>query len=404
MCQHQVKTAPSQPFSSKNSPEISIPEENFPNYLDYIDKPYNEFKRKKSNTDRIGLYGCHTGWIKGECGDGHIYSRAVMCDKEWCPDCGKKNSNIHKRRVARWWNKIMSMNSVGYLVITIPEQFRDDFYNKKLLSAFRRYIIRKLKEDGFDKGLSRWHWAGSCKHCREKGCEKCNNTGMSSTWKPHLNILIENGYEPFVTDPENWISRYKQDIALRMCQLINEYRIIEKAKQCAKDLNCDFEKINLKKIKLENCERASINSIVLNYRYTDQEPKKTHLNSYVNRATWRYDEGFKEINTIKGYRTTQSWGKFPQKQERTSELVALENGCCPECEKKKIKSKIVWQPFISIKNAELDKRYIRKTIDAGYFLLDLPPPIDEEYEKMMEDFDYTGVLDKTFKGRYIPKN
>jgi len=351
--------------------------------------------KKKSNNDIEGIYGCHRGWIKGECEGGHRYARAVMCDKEWCPDCGKKNSNIHKRRVARWWSKIMSMESVGYLVIPIPDQFRNDFYDRNLLSAFRRYIIRKLKDDGFDKGLSRWHWAGSCKYCKEKGCEKCNNTGMSDIWKPHLNILIENGYEPFVTDVENWINRYKQDIALRLCKLVNEYRIKEKAKQHAKDLGCKFEDINLNKISLTNSEQANINSIVLNYRYTDQDTKKIHLNNYVNRATWRHDYGYREINTIRGYRTTQSWGKWNETHERTSELVALEKGCCPECEKKKVKSKITWETFESIKNAEFDYRYIKKNIDAGYYLLDLPPPVDET-----EEFDSTGIFDKVFKGKY----
>ncbi len=399
MCQHQVKTALPPSITSKNSQEITSPEMDLSNYLDYIDKPYSGNNGKNSNNAIEGLYGCHRGWIKGECEGGHQYAKAVMCDKEWCPDCGKKNSNIHKRRVARWWRKIMSMQSVGYLVITIPEQFRNDFYNRDLLSAFRRYIIRKLKEDGFNKGLSRWHWAGSCKYCKEEGCENCNYTGMSDIFKPHLNILIENGYEPFVTDTNNWINRYKQDIAIRMCKLINEHRIIEKAKQYAKDLNCDFEDINLNEVSLKGYEQANIDNIVLNYRYTDEEPGKIHLNNYVNRATWRHDYGYREINTIRGYRTTQSWGKWDKKQERTSELVALENGCCSECEKKKVKSKITWDTFESIKNCEFDYRYIKKYIDAGYYLLDLPPPVDE-----VEEFDSTGIFDPIFKGRYVPNN
>ncbi|MCH7850929.1 MAG: hypothetical protein IH845_04775, partial [Nanoarchaeota archaeon] len=387
-----------------DSQDISNPYKDLSHYLDYIDKPYNGFDQKNSNNDIKGLYGCHRGWIKGQCEGGHVYAKAVMCDKEWCPDCGKKNSNIHKRRISRWWDKIMPMKSVGYLVITIPEQFRNDFYNRDLLSSFRRYVIRKLKEDGFDKGLSRWHWAGSCTYCREKGCKRCNYTGMSDVWKPHLNILIENGYEPFVVDVDNWLNRYKEDIALQMCQLINKYRIIEKAKQYAKDLNCELEDINLRKINLSNDEQANINSIVLNYRYTDKEEKKVHLNNYVNRATWRYDYGFKEINTIKGYRTTQSWGKWKKTHERTSELVALEKGCCPECEKKKIKSKITWSTFESIKEGEFDYRFIKKNIEGGYYLLDLPPPVDIGFKELMNDLDYTGIFDKIFKGKYIINN
>lgn len=404
MCQHQAKTDLSPPPPSKNSPDISILEQPDPNYLDHIDKPHNGSERKKSNNGIDRLYQCHHGWLHGECGEGHHLARAMMCDKEYCPDCGKKDSIIHKRRVNRWWDRIMDMKSVGYLVITIPEEFRDDFYNKKLLSAFRIYIKRKLEGDGFDKGLMRWHWAGSCKHCRERGCEKCDYTGMSSTWNPHLNVLIENGYEPFVTVPENWINRYKQDIALQMCRLINQYRIIEKAKQHAKDLNCDFEKINLNKIELRDQERAKIDNIVLHYKYSEQGSKKIHWNKYVNRATWRYIKGFREVETIYKHRTTQSWGKKPEPKEKASEEVALENGCCPECEKKSMKSEITWGSYVSLKNSDFGRQHINKSFDTGYFLLDLPPPVDPEYEKMMKEFDYTGALDKEFKGKYMPKN
>ncbi len=136
MCQHQAKIVSLPPPPRRNSPDLSIPDQDVPHYLDSIDKPHNSPEHKNSNNDVNRLYQCHHGWLHGECRQGHHLSRAVMCDKEYCPDCGKKDSIIHKRRVKRWWKKIMVMKSVGYLVFTIPEQFRDDFYNKKLLSCF----------------------------------------------------------------------------------------------------------------------------------------------------------------------------------------------------------------------------------------------------------------------------
>lgn len=403
MCQNHPETTLLPPHPPTGNPNLAEKSRSHPYYLDNIDKPYNGHKARKTNKSLSGVYACHTGWIKGECSGGHSYAKAVMCDKEWCPDCGKKHSNIHERRITRWWSPIMSMQIVGQLVIPIPEQFREDFYNRDLLRAFRKYITRKLKGDGFKRGLSKWHWAGKCTHCKEKGCEKCKKTGMSDVWKPHLNILIENGYEPFLKDNDNWINRYKDDIAFQMCKLINQYRKNEKAKQHAKDLNCEFEDINLSKVKLDDNEIANVDSIVLHYSYTDKPEKKIHYNTYITRATWRYDNNFKVISTIKGFRTTSWWGKHPKTHERTSELAFLEKGCCPECDSNKIKSEIKWGCFESAKNAGFDYRYIKKIIGAGYYLLDLPPPdiVTEDFE----DVYYTNESSPDgLKGDYIVNN
>jgi len=296
----------------------------------------------------------------------------------------------------------MSMKSVGYLVITIPEQFRNDFYNKKLLSDFRRYIIRKLKDDGFNKGLSRWHWAGDCTTCKGKGCKKCNKTGSSDVWSPHLNILIENGYEPFVVDTNNWINRYKEDIALHMCSLIRKYRKILKAEKYAKDLDCEFDDINLKEVELDHYELQKVNSIVIHYSYSDKPARKIHWNKYINRATWRYEDKSREISTIKGYRTTQRWGKWNIKtHERKSELVALEKGVCPECSKEKIKSKLQWGRFQSKRDADFDYKSVKREISAGYFLLDLPPPDPEvDFSELHDIVKQQKTETKVFKGDY----
>ena len=123
---------------------------------------------------------CHKGFVMGTCTNGHHFAKAILCGKEYCIDCGEKWSWIHQRRHYRWLPKVKSMQSVGYLVVTLPMEVRKYFMDQKRLSVFRRYCIRLLKREGFDRGLCRWHW--------------CGEDGV--TWHPHLNFLFPGIYIP----------------------------------------------------------------------------------------------------------------------------------------------------------------------------------------------------------------
>jgi len=46
MCQNEVITYTSPSIFSKNSQEISTPDKDLSNYIDYIDKPHNRNKQK----------------------------------------------------------------------------------------------------------------------------------------------------------------------------------------------------------------------------------------------------------------------------------------------------------------------------------------------------------------------
>lgn len=141
---------------------------------------------------------CLKGVAVGYCGKGHTFFKPVFCEKESCQHCGQDRSPAHYRRCSAVIDTVLKWNAVSYLVITIPEEIRSWYLDKKALNNFRNYIRRKLKADGFTTAALRWHWAGTCKTCQGKKnvkdqCIDCNGTGAGDEWHPHLNILLPSG-------------------------------------------------------------------------------------------------------------------------------------------------------------------------------------------------------------------
>jgi hypothetical protein len=122
------------------------------------------------------LYQCSKGFIWGESSQNNFY-KMLCCGKEWCADCGRKHSIPHDRRISRHLASFLGLHQAGYsiqyLVITIPKQLRKLYQDKEALADFRRYWVRKLKREGHQFGVTRYHY------CGEDGY----------LWKPHLNIL-----------------------------------------------------------------------------------------------------------------------------------------------------------------------------------------------------------------------
>jgi hypothetical protein len=136
------------------------------------------------------IYKCSKGFIWGESSQNNFY-KMLTCGKEWCPDCGKKHSIPHDRRIHRkgksgqtLLENFLALNQAGesvqYLVITIPRELRPLYRSQEALSRFRVYWRDKLKREGHRYGFSRYHYAGDDGYI----------------WKPHLNILSLGGFIP----------------------------------------------------------------------------------------------------------------------------------------------------------------------------------------------------------------
>ena len=282
----------------------------------------------KSDTTQISP--CSRNFIKGKCSQGHTYLKSIVCGKEYCPTCGKNDSDIHQRRKARWWPKLFSLEKVGYLVLTIPVIAREKFKDREALKEFRTFVRRKLIREGYKQGLIRWHWFGDCKVCKGKGCQECEGTGAGRQWNPHLNIFINQGYmteKIFQEFTANWKNSVMKWIRDRW-----------------KDIPGHTIKGNV------------------HFKFCSNDRQKGHKLNYVTRSTFRiYDRAIAKL--LHGFRNSVSFGKFEKckKESENNELISLENGLCPCCG-----DRIIWLPGL-IKRKSIPLWCMEK-ISGGYYL------------------------------------
>jgi len=257
--------------------------------------------------DPAQIYRCSKGFIWGESSQNNFY-KMITCGKEWCADCGKKHSIPHDRRISRHLKSFLGFSqakkSIQYLVITIPAELRSLYRSKEALAKFRSYWKDKLKREGHQFGVCRYHY------CGEDGY----------LWKPHLNILTPGGFLPKET-----------------------------LRQFREDLGRWFKMEH----KLSYTPTANIYT-----NYTTEEGKIRHWLSYVMRATQVLYNKLNE-ETIKGFRNVAPWKDknfeipeyIAEEKEKTAEEEAASQGfdLLPDG----TKEKIVWR----MKFDELKKRW-----------------------------------------------
>lgn len=267
-------------------------------YLDSYAIPYNlDYKSLITELkDNAHLSKpCQPNFIASTCPKGHVFYRPIYCGKEWCAICGEIDSPAHVRRYTRAWERIINeTKSLGLLVITIPSQAGDLYYDPKFLSALRRYITRKLQRSGIaSRGLCRWHWEGD----------------IGGKFFPHLNFLFEG----------EWIPQHV------LVQLRAEYTAWLKKKW-----NID-----------------GFDSAVLHYSYAKTAPEKIHMLKYTMRPTLHHYSVEREhtYRAVRGTIWFGKWPKMPVKAHQHTEgdvetdrlminaqyLDLLELGLCPVC-------------------------------------------------------------------------
>jgi hypothetical protein len=265
--------------------------------------------------------------------NGHMFAKELICGKEYCSTCGKDESDAHNRRIARWWPKVMSMEKVGYLVVTIPDVARDSFMDTSLLRRFKIYIKRKLQRMGFKKGLIAYHWFGDCIPCEGEGCPECKFTGAGTTFEPHLNILIESGFmKGWVFD--SFINEIKTDSLIW----------IEENTGVA----CNGKK---------NCY----------YNYCSTDAQKVHRMKYCLRSTFRlYNKELADL--LKGFKNRTTWGKFDscKHESKFNPVIAIEKGKCPCCKEKGVTTGLIWKEKLRRSAFLLSRKII---LGSGYYQL-----------------------------------
>lgn len=185
----------------------------------------------------------------------HDYASAIFCGREWHEEvCGADGSWMHYRRVSRMAWRIFWLGSqskafgLGYWVFTIPSQIRDKFRKQSVLRRADKFLMRLLKECGFEESVSRWHWFGDGKIVEgelELG-----------EYHPHLNILVAG--------------RYMRDDELnRIRDAWRRY--------------------------LEVMSGESIDAVNIHYQYFKEPSQWMHKAKYVCRATFKRLKGNEEL-------------------------------------------------------------------------------------------------------------
>jgi len=139
-------------------------------YLLNDEKEKERYKKIAEN-----ILGCENNYHFLACSGGEPLYKLCNCRKEYCPICGRKNSQLHKRRAERAYDRLMWAPILGYFIPTLPKEVRNLFPDKKIQKELGAIFVEILKGYLPDNGyLSVWHLMG----------EKLG------VIHPHLNILM----------------------------------------------------------------------------------------------------------------------------------------------------------------------------------------------------------------------
>ena len=305
--------------------------------IDQIETSYKKGQRYfADNIAKNNIFRCSPGYVRGGCLGGHTFAAVQFCGKEYCADCSRDGSPIHQKRVNRVWKRAVKWDSMGYLVITIPDYMREFFKSKKILKDFRFKLLRKLKESyNIKEGVARWHWFGDCESCGGCGCAVCDMTGAGNYWHPHLNILFPamgfiEDLNSFLIPLRTWMRQYLKKL------IKTEIQEIEKERKGFFLLDDDEQRLNFL---LDIYIKVKKEDLIINYSYVLTDKHKMNRVKYVFRATFkRYQSDIKQL--LYNFRNSIQWGW--KKSDKDIDSNEENEAFCPECEKIGVKHLIKW--------------------------------------------------------------
>ena len=275
--------------------------------------------------------------LPGVCEHGHRYVKSLYCGRQWCPRCGKVNSEVHERRIARalthgsTWSKpdehgkrrILSLGagfrqcrSLAQLVLTIPESKRLIYRDLRRLSQLGCDITALCKRYGFTGGYRYVHLRGD----------------ESKKWNPHWNVIAPGGH---------------------------------------------MDKDKLAALKAEYAGLLGVSTVSVHYSYTRNPLKMSHMVRYVTRATMTDLADPNIAYNLKGFMASAWWGsrefwKGAPVWGSASALNKLESHQCPQCG-----GVIAWSkplPISVIREWERSGLFRFTDLPGGYYELSPPAP------------------------------
>jgi hypothetical protein len=94
----------------------------------------------------VAVCGGKTNAVDLRCPAEHRYAKQIFCGRQYCFRCGEENSVIHQQRYSRSWDRLMWAPALGKIVLTVPEELRDDFKNADMLGKLHRLGWKCVKE------------------------------------------------------------------------------------------------------------------------------------------------------------------------------------------------------------------------------------------------------------------
>lgn len=242
---------------------------------------------------------------------------------------------------------------MGYLVVTIPEDYRFYFFNPEVLRHFRFTFLRWVKRNyKWSAGAARYHWFGDCTQCGGNGCELCNETGSGDFWHPHLNILIPG--QGYIENVEDHFKPMRIFIAKYLRKLVENS--IQKTNAHLEQYPYDEEYCQLLDYYIMLLRRVRESEMNVNYSYVKKGEEKMMMNrvKYVTRSTFRiFDEEVK--NVLHRFRNAVVWGwKKNETEEEEEEALTLQK-FCPHCLEHGKKEKIHWSNIDGYKHGQFIK-------------------------------------------------
>ena len=208
---------------------------------------------------------CPSWGMVGHCQHDHYFAKELICNREWCANCGGDGGKAHLRRTADKLPKARQLETMGKFTIPVPPELRHIYRDPKALSALGVSFKRMLQYHGFDRGIRRFHFFG----------EDHPGSGLQGEgrpiYHPHLEAIVEHGY-----------------LAPR--------KLYQVKRSVAHILGVSLERV------------------VVHYQYGSEVGKKLHMLRYMLRPTFeKYEWDPQLAHALVGFRNALSWGQWHQK-------------------------------------------------------------------------------------------
>jgi hypothetical protein len=106
--------------------------------------PHDPARVKYQNlATRIEICGQY--WRPKECPNGHgeILSR-IYCDLPYCPTCGKRHSQVHKKRIKRVQKMLLGFPALGHWVFTMPKDLSNSLPSSAQINQLYKIAYQLL--------------------------------------------------------------------------------------------------------------------------------------------------------------------------------------------------------------------------------------------------------------------